>query len=144
MRFSNAIEISRPPQAVFEYLVTPENIPTWNPAIAEAKRLTPGSPQVGTRIRQRRTRPRPTWEELEVTELVEGHRMVLAGDLGPLNGTLSYELEPTASGTLLTNTADLNATGALALVAPLATGRIRASVAENLVTLKHVLEDGGS
>jgi len=140
MRFSNAIEIRRPPDEVFSFLATPERIPSWNYAIAEAHRRPEGALAVGTRIRQRRTLPRPEWEELEITELVPGRRLVLAGDLGPLRGTLAYDVEPTPDGTRLTNTANLEAHGALRLAAPLATGRVRSAVAQNLTALKQMLE----
>jgi hypothetical protein len=49
-------------------------------------------------------------------------------------------LEPAGDVTKLTNAMDLNAKGALRLVAPLATGRVSAAVAENLTKLKAILE----
>jgi uncharacterized protein YndB with AHSA1/START domain len=140
MRFSNTIEIRRPPDEVFDYLATPENIPRWNDAISESRRVPTGPVRVSTRIQQHRTIPRAADEELEVAELVPGRRLVLVGDLGPLRGTITYELEPTAGGTRLTNDAELEARGALRLAAPLATGRVRDAVATNLATLKSILE----
>ena len=142
MRFSNTIEIKRPPAEVFDYLATPENIPDWNYAISESQRSPSGPIGVGTRIRQRRTLPRPAEEELEITELQPGRRLVLTGDVGPLRGTLSYVLEPTSDGTRLTNAAELEASGPLRLAAPLFAGRIRAAVADNLATLKGIIESG--
>lgn len=144
MRFSNTIEIRRPPDVVFDYLATPENIPRWNYAISESRRVPAGPIRVSTRIQQHRTIPRPADEQLEVTELVPGRRLVLEGDLGPLHGTITYALEPTASGTLLTNDAELEASGALRLAAPLAAGRVRSAVADNLATLKGILESDQS
>lgn len=142
MRFSNTIEIRRPSDEVFDYLATPENIPQWNHAIAESERFPAGPIGIRSRIRQRRTAPRPAEEELEVTELMPGRRLVLAGDIGPLHGTVSYELESTSDGTRLTNDADLDASGPFRLAAPLVAGRVRAAVAENLATLKEILESG--
>lgn len=142
MRFSNTIEIRRPPGEVFDYLATPENIPAWNVAISEAERSPAGPLGTRTRIRQQRTLPRPAEEELEVTELIPGRRLVLVGDVGPLHGTVSYVLEPSSGGTQLTNAAELEASGPLRLAAPLLTGRIRAAVADNLATLKGILESG--
>lgn len=142
MRFSNTIEIRRPPEVVFEYLATPENIPSWNYAIAASRRSPSGPIRVGSRILQHRTVPRPADEQLEVSELAPSRRLVLVGDLGPLRGTIAYALEPTPDGTRLTNAAELEARGALRLAAPLATGRVRAAVAENLVKLKGILEAG--
>lgn len=142
MRFSNTIEIRRPPDEVFDYLATPENIPHWNYAITESERSPSGPVRVGTRIRQRRTIPRPAEEELAVTELVPGDRLVLVGDLGPFHGTISYALEPTSKGTQLLNVAELEASGPLRLAAPLVAGRVRTAVAENLAKLKSILESG--
>lgn len=142
MRFSDTIEIKRPPAEVFDYLATPENIPEWNHAIGDAERSPSGPIGIGTRIRQRRTLPRPTEEQLEITELRPGSRLVLAGDVGPLHGTISYVLRPTSDGTRLTNDAELDASGPLRLAAPLFAGRVRAAVADNLATLKGILESG--
>lgn len=142
MHFSNTIEIRRPPSAVFDYLAAPENIPHWNYAISDSERSPAGPVRVGTRIRQHRTVPRPAEEQLAVTELVPGDRLVLVGDLGPFHGTVSYELEPTPEGTQLVNVAELEASGPLRLVSPLVAGRVRAAVAENLAKLKGILESG--
>ena len=144
MRFSNTIEIRRSPDEVFDYLATPENIPQWNYAIAESERSPTGPIGIGTRVSQRRTAPRPAEEQLEVTELVAGRRLVLTGDVGPLHGTVSYDLEPVSGGTRLTNDAELDASGPFRLAAPLFAGRVRAAVAENLATLKGILESGRS
>ena len=59
---------------------------------------------------------------------------------GPFAGVMRYEVEPTAEGTRLTNSADLRASGLLAVAAPLATGRVRTAVADNLAVLKRLLE----
>jgi len=140
MRFSNTVEIRRSPAEVFDFLATPENIPTWNHAIVESRGAPLGPMRVGTRIEQRRTQPSPGREQLEVVELAPARTLVLEGDLGPFHGTISYRLEPVPGGTRLTNDADLDASGPLRLVAPLAEGRVRASVAENLEVLKRTLE----
>jgi uncharacterized protein YndB with AHSA1/START domain len=140
MRFSNTVEIRRSPVEVFDFLTTPENIPTWNHAIAESRGEPTGPMRVGTRVEQRRTQPRPAREQLEVVELADARLLVLEGDLGPLHGTISYRLEAVPGGTRLTNDADLDASGPLRFLAPLAEGRVRASVAENLEVLKRTLE----
>jgi uncharacterized protein YndB with AHSA1/START domain len=142
MRFSNTVEIRRSPAEVFSFLATPENIPTWNHAIVESRAEPRGPMRVGTLIEQRRTQPRPAREQLEVVELTDERLLVLEGDLGPLHGTISYRLEPIDIGTRLTNDADLAASGPLRLVAPLAEGRVRDSVAANLQALRRTLERG--
>jgi hypothetical protein len=53
-----------------------------------------------------------------------------------------YELEPTGSGTRLTNAVELRSSGLLRLVAPLAASRVKSAVAANLDALRQVLERG--
>ena len=77
---------------------------------------------------------------LEVTEFEPDRRLTIRGAFGPLSGQATYVLEPAGDVTNLTNAMDLNAKGALRLVAPLATGRVSAAVAENLTKLKEILE----
>jgi carbon monoxide dehydrogenase subunit G len=142
MRFSNSIYIQRPRAEVFAFLATPENLPRWNHAIDAARLVTPEPLGVGSRIEQHRTEPRPATEELEVTEFSADRRLGLRGDLGPLHGVITYDLETADEGTHLTNAADLDASGPFRLVAPLASSRIRDAVADNLRTLKNLLEAG--
>ena len=75
-----------------------------------------------------------------ITELVPGRRMVLEGDIGPLSGTLDYQVEEVPEGTKLTNTADLSGRGPLRLLAPLAASRVRDAVAANLDKFRNLLE----
>jgi Polyketide cyclase / dehydrase and lipid transport len=69
MHFANSVTIRRPPSEVFAFLVDPANIPKWNYAIDSARQVSPGPVGVGTRIQQTRSVPRPTTEELMITEL---------------------------------------------------------------------------
>jgi uncharacterized protein YndB with AHSA1/START domain len=140
MHFANSVTIRRPPSEVFAFLVDPANIPKWNYAIDSARQVSAGPVGVGTRIEQTRSVPRPTTEELVITELVPDRRMVLEGDIGPLSGTLSYQIEEVPEGTRLTNTADLSGRGPLRLLAPLAASRVRDAVAANLDKLRGLLE----
>jgi hypothetical protein len=75
-----------------------------------------------------------------ITELVPERRMVLEGDIGPLSGTLIYQIEEVPEGTRLTNTADLSGRGPLRLLVPLASSRVRDAVAANLDKLRGLLE----
>jgi hypothetical protein len=92
--------------------------------------------------RQTRSVPRPGVETLEVTALEPLRRIEVTGRLGPFDARLSYELQPTAAGTRLTNVAELEPPVRLGFVGDLLGDRIRASVAENLGILKAVLEGG--
>ena len=140
MKFSNEIIIRRPVAEVFAFISNLENVPSWNYAIVETRKASDGPVRVGTTYRQLRSIPTPTEETLEVTELEPARRFAVTGDLGPFHGTLTYELAETAEGTRLTNTAKLEASGLSRLAAPLARARVRDAVAENLATLKQLLE----
>jgi len=143
MQFSNTVTIGRPPHEVFAYLADPANIPNWNYAVDATEIVTPGPIGVGSRLRQTRSVPRPSVEELEVVEFVQDRRLALRGNVGPLTGTLSYETDAVPQGTRLTNAAELDGRGALGVLAPLATNRIRDAVAANLEKLRELLEESG-
>jgi uncharacterized protein YndB with AHSA1/START domain len=140
MRFSNTITIERPPSEVFAYLADFENLPRWNHAISETHKMTPGAPGVGSRYTQVRTIPKRSEETFEVIEFEPDHRLAVQGTFGPLTGQATYVLQPSNNGTTLRNDMDLQPGGVVSLVAPLATWRVRAAVAENLRTLKEILE----
>jgi uncharacterized protein YndB with AHSA1/START domain len=140
MKFENSVTIRRPPSEVFTFVADPANIPKWNYAIVSARQVSPGLVGVGTRIQQTRSIPRPSTEELVVTEFVPERRMVLQGDIGPLSGTLTYQIDEVADGSRLTNAADLSGRGPMGLLAPLAITRVRDAVAANLNTLRDLLE----
>ena len=140
MKFTNVVTINRPRAEVFAYLAHFENIPRWNYAISETRQLTSGQVGVGSRYRQLRTLPSRSEEEFEVVEFEPDRRLSLDGDLALFHGRVSYDLEAAGDTTTLTNSMDLQASGALNLVAQLATRRVQSAVAENLGVLKELLE----
>jgi uncharacterized membrane protein len=142
MKFTNVVTINRPRAEVFAYLARFENIPLWNYAISETRQLTSGQVGVGTRYRQLRTLPSRSEEEFEVVEFEPDRRLSLDGDLALFHGRVSYDLEAAGESTTLTNSMDLQASGAMNLVAQLATRRVQSAVAENLGVLKALLENG--
>jgi len=138
--FVNKLTIDRPPAAVFAYLVDLENLPRWNYAISDTRKVTTGPVGVGTRYRQSRTIPARTHESLEVTELDTDRRLAVSGSLNALPAKISYELQPEGRATVLTNTIELRPSGLLSLLAPIATREIKSAVAANLQILKQILE----
>lgn len=140
MKFTNTITIHRPAAEVFAYLADLENLPRWNYAIQQTRKVSPGPVAVGTRYEQVRTVPTRQEESLEVVELEAGRRLTVRGTLNRLPAHLEYHLESAGETTVLSNTVDLEARGPLALVSPIATRQIKAAVAENLGVLKSLLE----
>jgi hypothetical protein len=140
MKFTNTITINRRPAEVFLFLARFENVPLWNYAISETQKITGGPVGVGSRYRQTRTRATPSSETFEVTEFVPDRRLAIDGAFGPFRGEVSYLLTPTGNGTALTNTMNLQPSGPLRFVAPLAASRVKSAVAANLEILKQILE----
>lgn len=140
MRFTNTITIDRPQDVVFAYLADLENLPSWNYAIQQTRKITAGPVAVGSRFHQVRTVPVRREESLEVIELDAARRLTIRGTLNALPALLSYELRPEGDATVLTNTVELSTSGALTLVAPLASRQIRSAVAANLGVLKQIVE----
>ena len=143
MEFTNTITINRHPAEVFEFLAHFENLPRWNYAISETRKVSGGPVGVGSRYRQTRTLPTRSEETFEVTEFEPDHRLSIRGPLGPFHAEVAYVLSAAEHGTALANTMHLQPSGPLRLVAPLATSGVRSAVAANLGTLKRILETGG-
>jgi carbon monoxide dehydrogenase subunit G len=141
--FENTVTIRRPVEDIFAFLADFENVPKWNHAIVETKKISPGPVGIGTTYRQTRSAPRSSEEAFEVTVFEPPSRLEVQGEIGPFRAKVSYALEPTGSGTRLTNAVELGSSGLLTLVAPLATSRVKHAVAANLDTLKQLLEGGG-
>ncbi len=141
--FENIVIIQRPVEDVFAFLADFENIPKWNYAIVETKKVSPGPVGVGTTYRQTRSVPSTSEEGFQVTVFEPARRLEVQGQIGPFRARLSYLLEPTGSGTRLRNAVDLGSSGLLTLVAPLATSRVKRAVAANLDTLRQLLEEDG-
>jgi|1186.fasta_scaffold263378_2 hypothetical protein len=140
MEFTNTITINRRPADMFGFLARFENVPLWNYAISETRKITGGSVGVGSRYRQTRTLATPSSETFQVTEFEPDRRISIDGALGPFRGEVTYLLTPAGNGTALTNTMNLQPSGPLRFVAPLAASRVKSAVAANLDTLKQILE----
>jgi uncharacterized protein YndB with AHSA1/START domain len=141
--FENVVTIQKPAEEVFAFLADFENIPKWNYAIEQTSKVSAGPVGVGTRYHQTRSVPSRSAEDFEVTVFQPASRLAIHGQIGPFQATISYELEARAGATRLVNSVELDPSQAmLRLVAPLAAGKIKAAVAQNLGTLRLILEGG--
>jgi carbon monoxide dehydrogenase subunit G len=140
VNFTNTTVINRPPAEVFEFLADFENLPRWNYAISETRKISGGPVAVGSRYRQTRTLPSRREETFEVTEFEPDRKLAIRGPLGPFQADVSYLLTAAGEGTSVSNTMDLRPTGVSRLIAPLAGSRVKSAVAANLGSLKQLLE----
>jgi uncharacterized protein YndB with AHSA1/START domain len=139
--FQNTVTIRRPPEKVFAFLADFQNLPSWNYAIEQTTKTSPGPAGVGATYRQTRTVPRRSQESFEVTIFQPPTRVAIQGRAGPFHATISYLLEPVAGGTRLANNVKLEPPSALLqLIGPLTVPQVKAAVARNLGTLKELLE----
>ncbi len=92
--------ISRPPQDVFDYLSTAENLPVWDSSIMEAEQVTSGPMQIGTRWRgvSKILGRRFEWTT-QVTDLEPPARSTSQAVEGKLRFTVNQYLEPENDGT---------------------------------------------
>lgn len=138
--FRNEVTIDRPVHDVFAFLADFENVHKWNHAVTETLKTSPGPVTVGTTYRQRRHLPKPSEESFTVTDLEPDSHLAVEGTLGPFPARIAYGLVPSGDATVVTNTVELEMTGALRLVGGIAASRVKTAVAENLQVLKRLLE----
>ena len=138
--FENTVMIRRPIEDVFAFLADFENIPKWNYAIADARKISEGPVGVGTIYQQVRSVPSRSEERFEVTAYNPPRQLEIRGQLGPFPSRLSYDLAATPEGTRVTNSVELELRGPGRLLGRVAVPRVRDAVAANLRKLKELLE----
>jgi carbon monoxide dehydrogenase subunit G len=138
--FDNTVLIARPIEDVFGFLSDLENIPKWNYAIVETRKISEGPIGVRTTYRQVRSVPSRSEERLEITTYEPPRQLEIQGQLGPFASRLVYALAATPEGTRVTNTVEVELGGPVRLLGRVAVSRVREAVAANLEKLKDLLE----
>jgi uncharacterized protein YndB with AHSA1/START domain len=138
--FENTVIIRRPIEDVFGFLADFENVPKWNYAIVETRKMSTGPVGVGTTYLQVRSVPSRSEERFEVTAYDPPRHLEIRGQLGPFPSRLCYGLEALPEGTQVTNSVELKLRGPGRLLGPVAVPRVRDAVAANLRKLKELLD----
>ena len=138
--FENTVMIRRPTAEVFGFLADFENLPRWNYAIVETRKISQGPVGVGTIYQQVRSVPSRSEERFEVTAYNPPRQLEIRGQLGPFPSRLAYVLDAVPEGTRLTNSVELELRGPGRLLGRVAVPRVRDAVAANLQKLKELLE----
>jgi uncharacterized protein YndB with AHSA1/START domain len=138
--FENTVVITRPIEEVFAFLSDLENVPKWNYAIVETRKVSEGPVGQGTVYRQVRSVPNRSEERLEVTALTPPSHLEIQGQLGPFPSRLSYSLDALPEGTRVTNSVELELRGPGRVLGRVAVPRVRDAVATNLGKLKELLD----
>jgi hypothetical protein len=135
------IEIARPPSAVAAYEFEPANDPTWIGGVKTVEQLTDGPIGAGSRVLRRGGfLGRPIEWLMEVVEHVPDRWLGMHAIRSPFPMDVTYELEPTASGTRASIRVRGEARGMYGLLGPLTPRMVRRSVAGDLRRLKRLAE----
>ena len=81
--FENTAIIRRPVEDVFAFLADFENVPRWNYAIVETRKVSPGPVGIGTAYRQTPSVPRRSEEGFQVTVFEPASQLEVQGSSGP-------------------------------------------------------------
>ena len=96
-------EIGAAPEAVFEYVADPANLPNWQTGIVSAERTTPDPVGVGSRAHVvRQLMGQRLAVDLEIVEFEPGRRLSLASTVSGIAVQATLDLQPSAAGTRLT------------------------------------------
>jgi uncharacterized protein YndB with AHSA1/START domain len=140
IRHEIAVQLAHPVEQVFDFLVNPRNLPSWQSDLIEIEQLTAGPLRAGTQIREvRRQGPRQAENRAEVQVFEPNKRFTLKTTTQP-QVTVSYSFEPHQGGTRLTYEFALLTSGLMRLLEPLISGAIKKQSGQDFEKLKQVLK----
>lgn len=133
--------IRRPQAEVAAFAGDPANAPAWYVNISSVEWETPPPAAVGSRIAfVAHFLGRRIAYTYEVTELVDGERLVMRTAQGPFPMATTYTWEPVAGGTRMTLRNVGRPSGFGALTAPLVARAMRRANEKDLAALAALLE----
>jgi len=139
VRIELMIDLARPAEDVFAYLVDLDRLPEWQESAVESRADEPLAE--GVRIFEcRRAMGREVHSELEVTEFDRPHRLTLKTLKGPVKFTVDHRLAEADGGTRLTLVAEGKAGGLMRLGEPMLARTVEAEMRKDLDRLKERLE----
>ncbi|HEX6026598.1 MAG TPA: SRPBCC family protein [Solirubrobacter sp.] len=137
--FSHSIDISRPPEAVFPWLLEEDKVPQWTTELDAY--VVRGPLGQGALVVQTLSVGGGLKLELEITRYEPPRRAESRAETNGVNLSIAYELAPTGVGTSLTQSLDAKASGFTArMLIPVVQGRLEKKLVEDLRRLKGVLE----
>lgn len=135
-------EVARPVADVYDFIVNVENVPKWQPAVIESRRVTPGPVRVGAEFTEvakllgRRVETVCTFTELEPNRTIAFH----ATSSGPFSYDTRYTLEPAGSGTRIQIAGRFRFKGLWRLLEPILGGEVRKESAQEVQAMKAAIE----
>ncbi len=133
--------IDRPPADVFAVLSNPTRGPEFLPNIKDCTQLTEGPIREGTRFRETRViNGREATAELEVITYHPNSSVRIGSEAGGIDVAYRYDLSSEGTGTRLTWTGELTASGLRRLLLPMITSILKKEDGDHLQKLKAFLE----
>jgi carbon monoxide dehydrogenase subunit G len=137
--FSHSINISRPPEEVFPWLLEDDKVPRWTSDLDRYE--VRGPLGVGGHAVQTLSLAGGLTLDLEITRYDPPRGAETRFESNGVKLTSAYELAPNGAGTRLTQTLDAKAGGITArMLIPVVQGRLEKKLATDLGRLKGVLE----
>ncbi len=133
--------IARPRLEVAAYAMDPDNAPTWYVNIQSVEWETPKPLAVGSRLAfVAQFLGRRMAYTYEITELVEGERLVMTTAQGPFPMTTEYAFEDVDGGTRMRLRNHGEPSGFKKLMGGMMAGAMRKANAADLASIKALLE----
>jgi carbon monoxide dehydrogenase subunit G len=137
--FSHSVDIGKPPEAVFPWLLEQDKVPQWTGDLQRYEQQGPLAQ--GARVKQVLDMAGGLTLDLEITRYDPPRGAESRFSTNGVNVVTAYTLEPTGAGTRLTQTMDANASGLTArMLIPVVQGRLEKKVVQDLERLRGVLE----
>jgi uncharacterized protein YndB with AHSA1/START domain len=142
----SSIEIARPPDEVFAYLMDPSRQAEWQESLVSARTEGPGPPTVGSKlITTRKVGRGERTMTMELTDLSEPRSWAARGIDGPIRALVNGAVEPLDDGarSRVTIELDFEGHGIGKLLVPLVVRRqAQQEMPRNMGNLKQRLEGG--
>jgi carbon monoxide dehydrogenase subunit G len=144
MKVERQISIARPPNEVFDYISDIRNDPTWHTDVLQVSSSTDGV-GMGT-VFNVKVKPSMGVSEgtMTVSKLEPGRLIEFQGRMGRMSPTVTNMCEPDGHGTFVTRRVEMELSGVMRLMAPMARSKIGKSNEGFLANLKRLLERSGS
>jgi carbon monoxide dehydrogenase subunit G len=137
--FSHSIDISRPPDEVFPWLLEEDKVPQWTGDLERYE--VQGGLREGAQVRQTLSVAGGLTLDLHITRYDPPRGAETRFETNGIKITSAYVLAPNGGGTRLTQTLDAKAGGLTArMLIPVVQGRLERKLTEDLERLRGVLE----
>ena len=141
--FETNIRIKRPIEEVFAFVSDPLNFPRWNSAVEAVRKTSAAENGVGSTYEMERELP--SGHAVNQLEVMESHRpreFAIRTTAGPTPFHYRYGFSGKEGETIVRLDAEVELSGAPAILPAIARRLVKSGVDDNLATLKQIHESG--